>query len=237
MHNLGIKSECVSDKIIEYIKEQHLTNGQKLPSIRQLSKVLEINPNMIRDGLMRLEMAGLLIIHPRAGTFARSVDYSSVIDIFRKAIGVNLSRCDKNLVALIDVRRLVETEIIAKMIKRADDTNMYLIYQALDDLKKHANNQDDFVRGDERFHLSIAKASGNEVLEAILDGLLVALRPYRLTEVRTHKQIQQALQMHEEIYVCIADRNTKKAQAKLLEHIDYRFNEVMRQINNPLSLS
>ena len=60
-------------QIIELIKMQIISNkysaGDKIPSVRELSMQLSVNPNTIQKALSELEMAGLIITERTNGKF------------------------------------------------------------------------------------------------------------------------------------------------------------------------
>lgn len=62
----------VADAIIEYIKGQKLTVGDKLPSERILSESLQISRNSVREALRYLETQGIIRVHTGIGSFIAS---------------------------------------------------------------------------------------------------------------------------------------------------------------------
>lgn len=53
-------ADQVEEKIIEYIKENHLTPGDSLPNEMQFSEMLGISRNVVREAMSRLRMLGLI---------------------------------------------------------------------------------------------------------------------------------------------------------------------------------
>ena len=226
----------IPDRLVEYITEQELEPGERLPSIRHLSRTLKVGPNVVRDGLLQLQTMGVVNVHPRAGTFVKAINYGAMVNTFKKALQVSLclSRNDDNLVSLVETRCLLETEAAQKAALRHTKRDLFPLYQALkamDDCK----DQETFISADERFHLSIARCSGNNVFAAILEGLLMTLRPYRATFMRTSSEIKSIQEIHMRIYQSILDGDVSGAQEAISTHLNYQLSRLLKKVSNPSS--
>lgn len=76
-------SYSVLKQVLDYIRLQDLSAGDKLPSYRQLADALQIDRHTIRDALVQAEAMGLVRVYPRAGAFIRSPTRAPFIDFFR----------------------------------------------------------------------------------------------------------------------------------------------------------
>ncbi len=65
------KTRIARDKILSWIREGKLTSGERLPSERELARVLGMNHQTIRKSLAELEQAGLIERKHRIGSFLR----------------------------------------------------------------------------------------------------------------------------------------------------------------------
>ena len=81
--------EQVVDKIKENIMIGGLSPGDKMPSIRELSKMLTINPNTVSKAYAELERQKLIETISGKGTFV-STDYKPKVDEdrFQKLVNV-----------------------------------------------------------------------------------------------------------------------------------------------------
>ncbi|MBQ7337558.1 MAG: GntR family transcriptional regulator [Clostridia bacterium] len=63
----------IYEQIVESIEREIaaglLTEGVKLPSVRELSVLLDANPNTVQKAFTELDRAGLIISHPGRGCF------------------------------------------------------------------------------------------------------------------------------------------------------------------------
>ncbi|NCB07557.1 MAG: FadR family transcriptional regulator [Bacteroidia bacterium] len=60
-------ADQVEKKIIQYIKENHLTPGDPLPNEMHFSETMGISRNVVREALSRLRMLGLIQTRTRRG--------------------------------------------------------------------------------------------------------------------------------------------------------------------------
>lgn len=66
--------EQVIDNIKELIMTDALPEGSKLPSVRELSRSLTINPNTVQKAFKELERAGYIYTVTGTGTFVSTKD-------------------------------------------------------------------------------------------------------------------------------------------------------------------
>ena len=223
----------VPDRLIRYISRHDLQAGQRLPSIRRLSTLLKVSPNAVRDALMQLQTMGLVAIQPRVGATVRSVDYSPLVEAFRRSFGMGLDTEDRNLFSLIDARLVIELDTVAKAARERTRKAMFPVFQAYRAMEQVRGDQNKFVPADEQFHVAIAQMAGNDVLTAILEGLLTLLRPYRLSLRRSSREIDGMQERHLELYDRILAGDVERAQAITREASDYQVEQLSRQVLNP----
>ncbi len=72
--------EQVVDNIKELIMKKVLAPQSKLPSVRELSKLLLINPNTVQKAYKELERQGYIYTSTGLGTFVSSID-TTVLDM------------------------------------------------------------------------------------------------------------------------------------------------------------
>lgn len=222
--------ENVAGKIVDYINKEKLKSGAPLPSIRVLSKVLNTNTNAVRDGLLRAQAIGLVKIQPRSGTFVQSLKFDSFADAFKETITTVLLQEEKNLLSLIEARKLIEIELAGIAAAQCHERVMLPLYNALETMEECRNNQEEFILADEEFHLNIAKIAGNQILVVFLQALLTILRPYRMSLVRAPKEMGYIDEVHREIYHSIIKGDVENARARMNEHLDYQIKQLVDKI-------
>lgn len=106
-------------QIMNYIKKEMVTKkikeGEKLPSVRELSTTLTVNPNTIQRAYTELEREGLVFTQRGMGTFAtEEVDeIRELKNDMAKTLVINFLKEMKSL----DFNKAEIKEIIEKSIK------------------------------------------------------------------------------------------------------------------------
>jgi len=93
-----------------------LTQGDKLPSVRELAAELVINPNTIQRAYRELEMEGLIVSIPGKGSFVCSLPNSEMADL--QPLWDELDQAANKLTALG-----VRTETIIHHLRQGGDQN------------------------------------------------------------------------------------------------------------------
>lgn len=86
----------VYQQIIDQVKRDvalgRLSNGEKLPTIRELAAQLVMNPNTIAKAYRQLEQDGIIITRPGAGAFIANLDTTLSKDVRKKMLCEQLER-------------------------------------------------------------------------------------------------------------------------------------------------
>lgn len=218
MSENGITSKDVVRKLIQYLRENKLKVGERLPPIPQLSDTWGVGRNVVRDGLLQAQNLGLVRIHPRLGTFVQAPDFSPLVEAVTESLDVTLLMDDRNLMHLIEARYMAERETVVAAALRRKPEDLFAIHEILKELQDSVGDRARFVQADERFHVAIAMASGNPVMAAFVRALLVALRPYRMSVLVTEEEVQNAMRVHQELYRCLVDSREDHARGLMDSH-------------------
>lgn len=201
------------------ITSGELEPGDKLPSERDMSESMGVSRASVREALITLEAIGILEIKPGEGTFVRQTSDAETFAPLAMVLAV-----ERNPEAqLMEVRRVLETEMAALAAVRASDENLSKIKRLLD-FMKGAQTTHDAVEADLRFHFAIAEATQNTILlrlmNTIADLMHHSLRPIREKIYADYQTGLKIIDEHEAIYQAIRDRDPQAARNRMLEHIN-----------------
>jgi GntR family transcriptional regulator, transcriptional repressor for pyruvate dehydrogenase complex len=76
-----------------------------------------------------------------------------------------------------------------------------------------------FLVHDMRFHQTVAAASGNRILTALMNMLATILFEVRSKTVKRAKDLKESAEMHRSIYRAIRERNSDAARNAMREHL------------------
>jgi DNA-binding FadR family transcriptional regulator len=221
---------AVVRQIIDYIRSEQLSTGDRLPSIRQLSEILQAGPNVVRDAILQAQTMGLLKVHPRSGAFVQSLDFSLLVDALGDTMETALMQKDINLFHLVDARRVIEMEVVAKAAQQHRPEDLLPLRQALEAMEANVEDRPRFIEADEQFHLAIAMMAGNPVLSVVVRSLLVLLRPYRMMIRPRSEDRSRTSRLHATIYQCIVTGAVEQAREAMSEHLTDHREQLLNQV-------
>lgn len=209
--------EEIVEQLMEMISSGELKPGRKLPSERDMAESLGVSRSSVREALTALEAMGILDIRPGEGTFVRETSVSTTFAPLAMVLQMEQNPGGQ----LMEVRRVLETEIAALAAFRATEEDLRNIETNLNCMKT-AKTISKSVEADLRFHFSIAEATHNTILLRIMntvaDLMHNAFRVQR-EELFADKG-EEIISEHEAIYNAIRDKNLETAKAKMLQHIN-----------------
>ena len=91
------QSQHVVRRLVQHIKSESLSVGDRLPSIRRLATKMEVSPNVVRDAMVQAQAMGLVELRPRSGAYIRSLDYAPLVDVLSDTLGASLMQTDHSL--------------------------------------------------------------------------------------------------------------------------------------------
>ena len=211
-------AEVASQKLLQMIQEKGYVPGDKLPTEVELSEVLEVGRNTVREALRILMSRNIVTIRQGSGTFLS--DKNGVAD---DPLGFTMIEDRRKLTEdLIQVRVMLEPPIAALAAQNATEEDIRCLEQILLDLEEMIENREDYSEKDSQFHAQIANCSHNLVMAnlvpVITDGVHIFAVSVRETEY------EQTLLSHRRIFEAIRDRKPVEAQQAMHFHLMYNDN-------------
>jgi GntR family transcriptional repressor for pyruvate dehydrogenase complex len=191
--------EQIVDQVQLLIQNGRLKHGDQLPPERELAGVFKVSRHTVREAIRILEQKNILKSRPGSGTYIILEDESSVVEYLAKAIFK-----EKNTLAeIFQFRELLEPQIAGLAAKNATPKDISILEEILEKQKKEFGNPNVSKELDEKFHLALAKATGNSVLlqvSELFGHILLQSRgehsqsPYRNElSIQGHKKILDAI--------------------------------------------
>lgn len=159
--------EQVSEEIQNYIQENELKEGDKLPSVERLTEMFGVGRSSLREALRYLEANEVVRIENGKGVFVRDMDS------FRFSGKVKIEVERSSLLATLDVRRALEGKAIELAAQRITPKQIKEIQSCLNEYRRLKENGQSTSRIDFNFHQLVNKAAANPILESVLDSFSV----------------------------------------------------------------
>ncbi len=187
---------------------------------------LKVSRPSVREAYCVLEMVGILESKVGSGTYVKSsnIDQISISKIR------DLSRKEESPYEILEVRKIIEPEIVSLAAKNSTEEDAREIEMLLEKMKSEMSNSRAYsMDTDALFHLKIAQTSGNAVLFNVMKYIVDLLRERlwdRIIDGPTVKpeDLKKDIKFHEDIVRCIKNRDLKSVRPIMIK----RFNEIQK---------
>jgi GntR family transcriptional repressor for pyruvate dehydrogenase complex len=156
-------SQRIERKVEEAIREKKLIPGQKLPSEKELCAQFAVSRTALREALRRLSARGLLDIRKGSGIYITELKIEDAINSLHLFYDLRFN--SDLIMKIIEVRRLFEPEIARLSAVNRTDRDIETLRKIQNDLVKcNPDNTQLEVDLINRFHMNLAKATGNPIV-------------------------------------------------------------------------
>ncbi len=209
-----ISAVSLTDMFVQQVENMILSGelkpGEKLPAARDLAARIGVSRPVISAGLIELENLGFVEIKPRQGAYV--CDYrkkgtiETLIAIMRYNGGIMRP---KEVVSLMEVRKVLESLCMEKVIERASDSDIRSVKQYLDRIE-NAKTPEESADAVFEFHHELAMLSGNMLLPLLYHS-------FRLESIHLWQWfsknvgIRKMYEIKKELYEALVMRNKEKA--------------------------
>ncbi|MGP4041116.1 FadR/GntR family transcriptional regulator [Gracilibacillus sp. D59] len=219
--SINFQKTTISRKVVDYIRNliinEELTQGEKLPSEREMSEILNVSRNTVREAYQILASLGYVQIKHGQGVFVSS-DTESI-----QQWAASFFNKNDQLIELFAIRKLLETQSVKWAVNNIQNDNINELNSFIEKDMEYINNKEkyfDISSSDQKFHLLIAKLSGNSVLFRIMYNLIDLMKEVRVEALQIPGRMEKSIGEHKEIVKALSEKDVDKAEKKMLEHLN-----------------
>jgi len=202
----------VADKIQAMIATEGFACGDRLPSERELSARLEVSRASLREGLIALELTGVVEVRSNSGVY--------ICD--RPGYVPALPQAGPGPFEVLSARRVIESEIAAIAAQVATDRAIDAILVAVEAMERDHDDVATNEQADRNFHMAIANATGNSALVGVMNHLWDQRGDlwHKLKEhFQTEELRKETLGDHRAILQAIASHDPAAARKAMRVHL------------------
>lgn len=213
----GTSAEEVVTRLREMIQNGDLTAGDRLPPERDLAKVLGVSRPTLRAGIRSLTTVGILQSKQGAGTFVAEVEDSPTLDTsaLRLLSALHGFTSDE----MFEARLALEMSIAGLAAERADSEEMAQLAEEIAGMYSALDRPEQYLVHDMQFHQTIAAASGNRILTALMNMVAAILFDYRSKTVKRATDLKDSAEQHHNIYRAIREHDSDAARQAMKVHL------------------
>lgn len=213
----GTTSEEVIFQLREMIHRGDLRPGDRLPPERDLAKLLGVSRPTLRAGIHSLAAVGILQSRQGAGTFVVKADGPPSLDSSPLRLMASLHGFTS--AEMFEARQALEMAVAGLAAERATSDHMATMSEEIAGMYASLEEHEQFLVHDMCFHQTVAAASGNRILSALMNMVATILFEVRRKTVDRAHDLKESAEMHRQIYRAIRERNSEAARSAMRDHL------------------
>lgn len=194
--------EPLIKQLISMIQEGHFKPGEQLPPQEQLARELGVSRTSLREAIKELSYRGLIYSKHGLGTF--------------------VSNSFATEQEMLEARKYIESGTAFLAALRASEEDIRQLADLIKQMDENANKRDfeAFSNLDYEFHNSIARFSGNHVLQKVLQTVGDLVLEQQNFVQKLPGAMERADSFHRQIFEAIRLQDAVKAAELMTEHIE-----------------
>ena len=209
---------AAADHAVDYIRRRIVDGvfapGQRLPPERDLAREIGLSRPSLRAALRSLAAMGVIETRHGSGSFITDGPprlNSAPLDLLTTIHGVTRDQ-------LVEARRVLETSAAALAAQQATPEQIANIADEVSGMFAAVDDARTFTVHDVRFHRSLARASGNPVLAALVE-MVSAVTFNRGRRLGPERDLKESAGEHRNIYLAVRARNPERARREMEAHV------------------
>ncbi|HEY7850736.1 MAG TPA: FadR/GntR family transcriptional regulator [Ktedonobacterales bacterium] len=207
-------------QIVEQIQGRivrgELRAGDRLQPERELAASFGASRTAVREALKTLAQMGLVAVHQGRGAIV--TDNTS--DAMRSSLGLMLRVNHLHSPdALVELRAIIEPEIAALAAERATEAHIEALREAVATMERSLCQADAYIAADSQFHRTLALASRNPLIVALVDSIVGLLAEQRALIFAVPGGPERGQVFHKTLLAAIERRDSELASAAMRAHL------------------
>lgn len=194
-----------------------LKPGDQLPPEREFAQQLGISRASLRTGIGYLAAMGVMKVRHGVGTFVAD----GPPEIGKASLGLMGALHGFQSWQMFEARLMIESGLAALAAERCKEEHLTILAEEVAEMYATVDAPAEYLIHDVRFHRTIAQASGNPILAALMETITSALYDDRRKTVEHARDLKESADIHHEIYRAIRSRNSEEARRVMQRHLEH----------------
>jgi len=207
----------IAEELRTMILSGQLKPGEFLDPQKALADRFGVGLSTVRESIQILAAVGLVESHPGKGTWVRQDALNMVFN----------SKDVKNRLGILNARQVYEARLVIEVgltqfaAERASQEDINRIWQSIYSMEEAVIDEEAFVQADLEFHLAVAQAGHNDLLEQFYFLVRELLSEVITEMVMLPKVKEDSIVLQKTIARAIEAHDVKKAQIAAQKHMQY----------------
>lgn len=221
-HRVLRPRQQVEDALRTAVLDGRLRTGDRLPPEAELARQFCVSRPTVREALSALETQGLIrkVTGAGGGSFVRAVDHHALGELVEESVHNLLQLGSVSVDEVAMVRQHLEVPSASLAARNRTEEDIADLRRILDEQRVRSVDDPEVPELDARFHVAIARISGNRVLAALVYAVHRESEPVSYLDLSAEVGRETFLQ-HQAIVDAIADGDGDAADAAITAHLTY----------------
>jgi GntR family transcriptional regulator, transcriptional repressor for pyruvate dehydrogenase complex len=196
--------------------------GDRLPSEAALAKGFAVSRSTVREALRSLATNGLISTSPGAagGSFVEGIDHHALAQRFGESVANVVQLGTVTYEEVAEVRRILEVPSVRLAARHRTSEHIDRLRGIIEREKTLTVTDPEVPELDIAFHQSLAEASGNRMLSALVTALHRVTQPLQYIETSPELGRESVIH-HIRIVSAVRKQDEDEAGAAIDEHLTY----------------
>lgn len=219
----SLQSEIIR-YIQNYIQENCLKPGDRLPSQERLMDMMGVSRTSLREAMKTLEARDVLEVKNGKGIYVGSQEVNTYLNL------IDFVKEKESLLETLEIRKILEREILRMVIHSATQKELEELGAITRVLMEKFRRGEQQTAEDKSFHYTIYRLSHNQVMYQLILSISSTMDRFWEFPLNMEDPFLESLPLHEELYNAICEKNVKKAQAINEKLLDAVYRDIRNQI-------
>lgn len=223
---VSIKKQSVRGQIFDQIRDKIVNGiwlpGTKIPSEKELTKMLGVSRLSIREALQKLVALDLLETHQGDGTYVKEIKD----DLFSSASLPFLALSRPGVFEILQFRRALETGAIELSIANASEEDIAKLAENVEKMREAYNDNEKYSLGDFEFHKKLIELSGN-IIMVNLYSVMANIIGESIINMQTTQGKKNASKYHGLIVEDFKNRDVEAGKKHIYEHLSIAIDRIL----------
>jgi GntR family transcriptional regulator, transcriptional repressor for pyruvate dehydrogenase complex len=206
--------EAIVAQIAEAVRVGELRTGDRLPSERVLAAQMEVSRPTLREALRVLADSGVVEVAPGAGGGSFVVSNSVPTELVAR-MDVRLAEVP----AVLEARRAFEPQVALLAARAGSAADFALLERIVEQQETALDDWARITQLDTKFHLEVARATGNSLVVSVMTQLSRHLTIARATRMDARVPVETAVAANRTLAEVLRARDEEAVMRAMDEHL------------------
>lgn len=225
-----IKRVSLQTEIIKYIQDyiadNRLEPGDKLPSQGALMDMMQVSRTALREAVKTLEAKGVIEVQNGKGLYVGVEEKEQ--HTLESLLGVMHEK--ELLLEILEVRRFLEKEIVNMVVQKASDDELKELGGIVEQLMEKIRLGERQTEIDKAFHYKVYELCHNRVMYSVICSLSEYTDRLWEFPLDMKDPFEESMPYHEKLYQALCARDAKQAQKMNNKLLDYVISDIIKYI-------